>query len=126
MKALLFLLFSSILLFKISYGVSNINPHSVIKDDLDTMAEDEMTMESESSRRVLLMGKRYITYETLRRDVVPCGTPGASYYNCKRNGNGIANPYNRGCEIIIMCKIFIFFAYSLSMFVGILIDDGFY
>lgn len=47
------------------------------------------------------MGKRYISYETLRRDVVPCGTPGASYYNCRKNE--VANPYNRGCEIITLC-----------------------
>ncbi|KAI3523592.1 hypothetical protein L1887_01828 [Cichorium endivia] len=103
MKALFFLLLSSILLIKISSGISSLNPNVVIKDDLDTIPEDEMMMESEVSRRVLLMGRRYISYETLRRDVIPCGTPGASYYNCKRNGNGVANPYNRGCEIITMC-----------------------
>lgn len=49
-----------------------------------------------------MMGKRYISYETLKRDLVPCGTPGASYYNCK--GKGVANPYNRGCEIITRCS----------------------
>ncbi|KAD5508885.1 hypothetical protein E3N88_16588 [Mikania micrantha] len=80
-------------------------PNSAKRDDLDSIgkrvyAEYEM-MESETSRRVLLMGKRYISYETLKRDVVPCGTPGSSYYNC--NGNGVANPYNRGCEIITFC-----------------------
>lgn len=62
-------------------------------------AEEEM--DSESNRRVLVMRKRYISYETLKRDLVPCGTPGASYYNCR--GNGVANPYNRGCEIITRC-----------------------
>ncbi|CAI9290420.1 unnamed protein product [Lactuca saligna] len=103
MKVLFFVLFSSILLIKIASRVSSLNPDSVIKDDLDTIAEDEMMMESEASRRLLLMGRRYISYETLRRDVIPCGTPGASYYNCKGNGNGVANPYNRGCEIITMC-----------------------
>ncbi|KAI3706249.1 hypothetical protein L6452_23861 [Arctium lappa] len=113
MKPLIFLLFSSILVhthIKISSGVSVLDPDSVKIDDLDPMVKrvccdggDDEMMESESSRRVLLMGKRYISYETLRRDVVPCGTPGASYYNCRGSGNGVANPYNRGCEIITRC-----------------------
>lgn len=63
--------------------------------------EEEVEMDSESNRRVLLMRRRYISYETLRRDLVPCDTPGASYYNCK--GPGKANKYNRGCEIITKC-----------------------
>ncbi|MFS8030966.1 putative rapid ALkalinization Factor [Helianthus anomalus] len=74
MKSLLFLRFSSIFLhtqIKISTGVPILNPNSMKKYDLDSVekrvcAEDE----SESSRRVLLMEKRYISYETLRRDVV--------------------------------------------------------
>ncbi|MFS8005939.1 putative rapid ALkalinization Factor [Helianthus anomalus] len=105
MKSLFFLLFSSIFLYtqiKISTGVPVLNPNSMKKYDVDSVkkrvcAEDEM-MESESSRR---MEKRYISYETLRRDVVPCGTPGASYYNCRESG--VANPYNRGCEVITFC-----------------------
>ncbi|KAI3716448.1 hypothetical protein L1987_67337 [Smallanthus sonchifolius] len=108
MKSIIFLLFFSIFLhthIKFSSGLSILNPNSVKKDDLDSIGkrvceEDEM-MESETSRRLLLMRKRYISYETLRRDVVPCGTPGSSYYNCQRNGD--ANPYNRGCEIITFC-----------------------
>ncbi|KAK6266081.1 hypothetical protein QUC31_016918 [Theobroma cacao] len=57
-------------------------------------------MESESNRRVLVMQRRYISYETLRRDMVPCAKPGASYYDCNA---GQANPYNRGCEVITRC-----------------------
>ncbi|KAK2973615.1 hypothetical protein RJ640_027525 [Escallonia rubra] len=64
------------------------------------MAEAE-EMDSESNRRALLMTRKYISYETLKRDIVPCGTPGASYYNCKPSGQ--ANPYNRGCEVITRC-----------------------
>ncbi|OMO96611.1 Heat shock factor (HSF)-type, DNA-binding protein [Corchorus capsularis] len=60
----------------------------------------EQEMESESSRRVLVMQRRYISYETLRRDMVPCAKPGASYYDCNA---GQANPYNRGCEVITRC-----------------------
>ncbi|KAG8369600.1 hypothetical protein BUALT_Bualt14G0030500 [Buddleja alternifolia] len=63
--------------------------------------EDSMMMDSESNRRVLLMQKRYISYDTLKRDSVPCDKPGASYYNCK--GPGVANTYHRGCEMITRC-----------------------
>ncbi|KAK4435830.1 protein RALF-like 24 [Sesamum alatum] len=69
--------------------------------DCSEMAVEEEIMDSESNRRVLFMQKRYISYDTLRRDLVPCDRPGASYYNCK--GPGVANTYNRGCEIITRC-----------------------
>ncbi|XWS09220.1 hypothetical protein CRYUN_Cryun40dG0066800 [Craigia yunnanensis] len=61
---------------------------------------EEQEMESETNRRVLVMQRRYISYETLRRDMVPCAKPGASYYDCNA---GQANPYNRGCEVITRC-----------------------
>ncbi|AES71939.1 protein RALF-like 22 [Medicago truncatula] len=59
-----------------------------------------MMMDSESNRRVLAMQKKYISYDTLKRDMVPCDRPGASYYNCHRRQ---ANPYSRGCEVITAC-----------------------
>ncbi|KAK8663316.1 hypothetical protein V6N13_083139 [Hibiscus sabdariffa] len=65
----------------------------------DCLEEEEM--ESESNRRVLVMQRKYISYETLRRDMVPCANPGASYYDC--NGGHQANGYNRGCEVITRC-----------------------
>ncbi|XP_054822267.1 protein RALF-like 33 [Prosopis cineraria] len=58
------------------------------------------TMDSESNRRILAMQKKFISYDTLRRDMVPCDRPGASYYNCHAKP---ANPYQRGCEIITTC-----------------------
>ncbi|KAK8548406.1 hypothetical protein V6N13_054786 [Hibiscus sabdariffa] len=64
----------------------------------DCLGEEEM--ESESQRRLLLMQRRYISYETLRRDMIPCEKPGASYYDCHA---GQANPYSRACEIITRC-----------------------
>ncbi|KAE8714525.1 Protein RALF-like 24 [Hibiscus syriacus] len=64
----------------------------------DCLGDEEM--ESESQRRLLLMQRRYISYETLRRDMVPCEKPGASYYDCHA---GQAHPYSRGCEIITRC-----------------------
>ncbi|KAE8725942.1 Protein RALF-like 31 [Hibiscus syriacus] len=65
----------------------------------DCLGEEEM--ESENNRRVLVMQRKYISYETLRRDMVPCANPGASYYDC--NGSHQANRYNRGCEVITRC-----------------------
>ncbi|KAF5733168.1 hypothetical protein HS088_TW17G00707 [Tripterygium wilfordii] len=61
---------------------------------------EEAEMESEISRRVLVIQKKYISYETLKRDMVPCAKPGASYYACHA---GEANSYGRGCEIITRC-----------------------
>uniref|UniRef100_A0A6N2MDC4 Uncharacterized protein n=1 Tax=Salix viminalis TaxID=40686 RepID=A0A6N2MDC4_SALVM len=54
---------------------------------------EEPEMESEISRRVLLMQKKYISYGTLRRDLVPCDKPGASYYDCNARQ---AHRYSRG------------------------------
>ncbi|CAL0320419.1 unnamed protein product [Lupinus luteus] len=64
-----------------------------------TEADMDM-MDSESNRRMLAMQKKYISYETLKRDMVPCDRAGASYYNCHAKP---ANPYNRGCEVITGC-----------------------
>ncbi|KAG7620365.1 Rapid ALkalinization Factor [Arabidopsis suecica] len=64
------------------------------------IGEDEDLMPTEISRRVLMAQKRYIGYETLRRDMVPCQKPGASYYDCR---SGQANSYSRGCDTITRC-----------------------
>ncbi|KAF8394018.1 hypothetical protein HHK36_020220 [Tetracentron sinense] len=63
--------------------------------------ETEAEMDSETNRRVLVLQKKYISYETLKKDIVPCSRPGASYYNCEARGQ--ANPYTRGCEVITGC-----------------------
>ncbi|KAK2968434.1 hypothetical protein RJ640_004440 [Escallonia rubra] len=59
--------------------------------------DEEMMMESESTRRTLRR-RRYISYGALRRNVVPCNRRGNSYYNC--NYRKRANPYRRGCNVI--------------------------
>ncbi|RWW03864.1 hypothetical protein GW17_00032950 [Ensete ventricosum] len=66
--------------------------------------EEEVEMSSEENRRLLwsVTGKRYISYEALRRDVVPCNKPGLPYYSCHASPR--ANPYNRGCQIISGCR----------------------
>ncbi|KAL8486911.1 hypothetical protein ACS0TY_023557 [Phlomoides rotata] len=93
----LFLIALFLLLTCERVSVSDLNS---MKRGSEMAAEEEM-MDSESNRRALLMRRRYISYETLRRDLVPCDRPGASYYNCK--GPGVANSYSRGCEIITRC-----------------------
>ncbi|CAK9178236.1 unnamed protein product [Ilex paraguariensis] len=68
----------------------------------EEMVAEEEEMDSEINRRVLMMQKRYISYDTLKRDMIPCNRPGVSYYNCKNAGE--ANSYNRGCEVITRYK----------------------
>ncbi|CAL9193563.1 protein RALF-like 33 [Musa acuminata AAA Group] len=65
---------------------------------------EEVEMSSEENRRLLwsVTGKRYISYEALRRDAVPCNKPGLPYYSCHASPR--ANPYNRGCQIISGCR----------------------
>ncbi|XP_021745689.1 protein RALF-like 24 [Chenopodium quinoa] len=61
---------------------------------------EEFEVDSEINRRILSMRRKYISYETLKRDVVPCSTPGSSYYSC---GATPANRYRRGCSVITKC-----------------------
>ncbi|KAL9689101.1 hypothetical protein QQ045_033533 [Rhodiola kirilowii] len=64
--------------------------------------DGDAEMDSETNRRILMMQpRRYVSYDTLRKDLVPCERPGASYYNCR--SGGVANPYTRGCEVITGC-----------------------
>ncbi|RAL45321.1 hypothetical protein DM860_014731 [Cuscuta australis] len=61
---------------------------------------EEMSMESEMSRRVLAQ-TRYISYAALAADTIPCRRRGNSYYNCLSHQQ--ANPYRRGCSAITHC-----------------------
>lgn len=63
--------------------------------------ENEMLLDSEASRRQLAQRGRFISYEALKKNNVPCGRRGNSYYNC--NNRQQANPYNRGCSYITHC-----------------------
>ncbi|KAI3953119.1 hypothetical protein MKW98_020314 [Papaver atlanticum] len=58
-------------------------------------------MDSEISRRILATTK-YISYESIKKNSVPCSLKGASYYNCKPGAQ--ANPYTRGCSAITKCR----------------------
>ncbi|GAV58968.1 RALF domain-containing protein [Cephalotus follicularis] len=94
--------------FSMCNGVYVFGLNTLKTSEINVMAtrgcsEDCLTdaeMDSETSRRVLLMQKKYISYEALKRGMVPCARPGASYYDCHA---AAANPYNRGCEVITRC-----------------------
>ncbi|KAG8089793.1 hypothetical protein GUJ93_ZPchr0011g28818 [Zizania palustris] len=91
--------------------------------------ELEMEMDSEAHRRLLWeassSNRRYISYDALRADVVPCSRQGVPYYNCRIMTT--ANPYTRGCESItsvwpgghLRCKSWCpFFFFYLLAFAG--------
>ncbi|OAY65535.1 Protein RALF-like 31 [Ananas comosus] len=60
-------------------------------------------VESNASKRILwATQKRYISYESLKNDVVPCAKRGVPYYNCWAFPRA-HNLYSRGCEIITAC-----------------------
>lgn len=105
-------------LVKMCSGMSVLDLNSVKSGELDAVVrracagksrdcptvsveEEEEEMDSESHRRMLLMQRRFISYDTLKRDFAPCNRPGSSYYNCKAAGP--VHTYNRGCEIITRC-----------------------
>ncbi|KAM7249324.1 hypothetical protein ACFE04_017340 [Oxalis oulophora] len=65
---------------------------------------ERLIKESKRLRRLLQAKTRYISYEALKKDNVPCGKRGNSYYNCRSNTK--ANPYRRSCTAISGCKRF--------------------
>ncbi|XP_019440241.1 PREDICTED: protein RALF-like 19 [Lupinus angustifolius] len=74
----------------------------VTQGDIDLITDDnEFLMSSESIRRTLQGRRRYIGYNSMRANQVPCGNRGRSYYNCQQRGR--ANPYRRGCTKITNC-----------------------
>ncbi|KAJ7957257.1 Rapid alkalinization factor [Quillaja saponaria] len=98
-------------LFSSCNGVSVLDLNLLKNSKIDPMVErvcnkkigecmEELEMDSETNRRILVTQRKFISYETLKRDMVPCARAGASYYNCHA---GQANPYNRGCEVITGC-----------------------
>ncbi|CAN0891282.1 Protein RALF-like 4 [Linum grandiflorum] len=54
-----------------------------------------------SSSRGLQQRDRYISYEAMAANNVPCGKHGNSYYNC--NTRTRVNPYTRGCTEATGC-----------------------
>lgn len=108
LQAVYFLLLTLLLLFFCHCNVNSARSDleqqqrgcGLIEECDDTtvaMAEDSVS----NSRLLMMLQRRYISYATLLRDLVPCNRPGASYYNCR--APALANSYNRGCQIITRC-----------------------
>ncbi|XP_054778450.1 protein RALF-like 4 [Prosopis cineraria] len=45
---------------------------------------------------------KYISYEALSANSIPCSLRGQSYYDCR--SKMIVNPYRRGCSAITRCR----------------------
>ncbi|KAL6201437.1 hypothetical protein ACLB2K_025151 [Fragaria x ananassa] len=76
------------------------------RDDVGDMIgqDNEMLLDSEVGRRQLMANDvRYISYGALKKNKVPCGQPGASYYNCNRQNSNQAHVYRRGCSVATRC-----------------------
>lgn len=59
-------------------------------------------MSLDGSRQLMAKRRRrYISYIAIKKDRVPCGQRGASYYDCY--GHTQVNPYRRQCTIITQC-----------------------
>ncbi|KAJ3671922.1 hypothetical protein LUZ60_008001 [Juncus effusus] len=105
-------LISSFLLILLLFLSSQCNAGAMetkAREESLKMELETMEMEMDSERRMIWGNnknnnnnpKRYISYEALRGDAVPCSKPGVPYYNCESMPR--ANPYTRGCEIITLC-----------------------
>ncbi|KAG4196921.1 hypothetical protein ERO13_A06G210700v2 [Gossypium hirsutum] len=70
-------------------------------EDIETETTTMMMMDSETNRR-LLATRRYISYEALKKNNVPCLQQGRSYYECS-TGKPV-NPYTRGCTYATRCR----------------------
>ncbi|KAK1418076.1 hypothetical protein QVD17_27215 [Tagetes erecta] len=68
----------------------------------DTIDPEEEIMIDPSGARRILAGKRYISYNAMAKNNIPCNQRGKSYYDCNRKGQ--ANPYTRGCNVITRYK----------------------
>ncbi|ERN02184.1 hypothetical protein AMTRI_Chr02g223040 [Amborella trichopoda] len=66
----------------------------------ECLSGEEFAMDSEINRRILATDQ-YISYNALKKNIVPCSKKGQSYYNCRAGGQ--ANPYSRGCSAITRC-----------------------
>ncbi|KAI5662541.1 hypothetical protein M9H77_21864 [Catharanthus roseus] len=84
-------------------GLSDAMNKSCINGNVgDCIDEDEeMMMDSEITRRTLAAQKRYISYDAMKKNSIPCSKRGNSYYHC--TGHQKANPYSRSCTQISRC-----------------------
>lgn len=74
----------------------------LMASDTDLIVDDnEFLMTSETHRRTLDGGMKYISYEALKANQIPCSKRERSYYYCHNMVK--ANPYSRGCSVITHC-----------------------
>ncbi|KAG0455270.1 hypothetical protein HPP92_024562 [Vanilla planifolia] len=102
---------SKLLLLLLLLGLSLFPPHASPSSEAGCRrtgdcGRESPEMESNSAARLLweTLSKKYITYDALRRDAVPCDHPGLPYYSCRGGGESSANPYVRGCSMITGCR----------------------
>ncbi|XP_019158849.1 PREDICTED: rapid alkalinization factor 23-like [Ipomoea nil] len=103
---LLLLLVANLALSLVAQSSMNLDPASVAAaasgggGAMDIDDGEEMMMDSESSRRVLFR-TRFLSYSVLRKDQIPCGMKGPSYYFC--HSHHPIRPYTRGCSRFTRC-----------------------
>ncbi|XP_010241287.1 PREDICTED: protein RALF-like 19 [Nelumbo nucifera] len=70
----------------------------------DCIDESEEMMDPSGHKRgrQLFKTNKFISYEALKKNKVPCPRPGDSYYNCRKSKT--VNPYRRGCSVITYCQ----------------------
>ncbi|KAF7824911.1 protein RALF-like 19 [Senna tora] len=93
---LLVLALAVMVMAEASSSVHDMGLHRTVEESIGEDGE----MLSESTRRTLRVA-RYLSYNALKANKIPCGQRGRSYYNC--NARQRANPYNRGCSVITNC-----------------------
>ncbi|XP_022138618.1 protein RALF-like 19 [Momordica charantia] len=54
--------------------------------------------------RSMLKKGKYLSYAALKKNIIPCGGRGMSYYDCTKRKR--ANPYRRSCLAIHGCARF--------------------
>jgi len=88
-----------------SYNQFSSFPHGILKNiDASDICDGVMgeCIHEDMHRRNLAGSKRYISYDALKQDSIPCKHRGNSYYGCGAPGK--ANPYSRGCSKITNCE----------------------
>ncbi|KAK1583365.1 hypothetical protein Q3G72_023061 [Acer saccharum] len=100
--ALLVLSFVAVAIQSSSAFDSSFNSLTSMGQDEELFEDNEMLFDTDSARRQLKGGSRYISYGALKANQVPCNKRGQSYYNCQRSQR--ANPYTRGCSAITSTK----------------------
>ncbi|GLJ12975.1 hypothetical protein SUGI_0201920 [Cryptomeria japonica] len=83
---------------KISSFYSKKNCHGSVGE---CYLDEEMDMDPVINKGMLATNK-YISYDALLPDRVPCPKTGNSYYNCGISAE--ANPYRKSCTMITRCE----------------------